>query len=82
MKKLIVAACLLTALPLVAETGREFHYKTEMTGAGIPGAFAAGGRFPGYDLLIEIDGPYFGVRDACICGIGDDSLDRSGLRHG
>ena len=32
-----MAACLLAAFPLMAETSREFHYKTEMTGAGIPG---------------------------------------------
>ncbi|MEO6324908.1 MAG: hypothetical protein ABIT01_04515, partial [Thermoanaerobaculia bacterium] len=37
MKKTILAACLLSALPVLAQAGREFHYKTEMSGAGLPG---------------------------------------------
>ena len=38
---MIIATCLLTALPLVAEMSREFHYKTEMTGGGIPGSITS-----------------------------------------
>jgi len=57
MRRLTLAALVLMAAPLAAESGREFHFKTEMTGAGLPSALLSETWVKGEHVRVETQTP-------------------------